>query len=166
MQPGRFALLTLASLALPAAGQAQQVVADISIAGGPVSGRIIVGDPYPRYHRTYVERRHRPAYHEVIVIRGHRGHGWYRNQGYRVVRVYYDRGRNSFYDRPYHSGLRAIVVYERGGRYYADRDYRFDRDDYRRGGNDRNDHRRGDDDRNDYRKRVDDRGRDGYDDRR
>ena len=139
MLPNRSALFALAALALPAGAQAQQVSADISIASGPVAGRVIVGEPYR--HPTYY---HRPAYREVVVVREHRGRGWYRNRhGYRAVRVYYDEGRDCYYDRPYYRGLRAVIVYQNSGRYFYDDD-RYDRD-------------RRDDDRNDYRRRVDDR---------
>jgi hypothetical protein len=112
-----------------------------------MAGRIIVGDPYYR-HPTY-----RPVYREVVVVRAHRGHGWYRHRGYRTVRVYYDAHRDCYYDRPYYHGLRAVVVYQGGGRYYQD-DYRHDgyrQDDYRR-----DDYRR-DDERSDYRRRIADR---------
>jgi hypothetical protein len=149
MPSARFALLTLAALALPAAAQAQRVSADIAIGGGPVAGRIIVGDPYyprPSYHY------YRPAYREVVVLRGHHGRGWQRHHGGRYVRVYYDAGRDCYYDREWHGGLRAVVVYDDGGRYYRDgyrgddRRYRDDRsDDWRR------DDRRYDDRRHDDR---------------
>jgi hypothetical protein len=148
MIPNRSALFALAALALPAGAQAQQVSADISIGGGPVAGRIIVGDPYYRH----------PVYREIVVVPAHRGRGWYRNHGYRPVQVYYDSYHNRYYDRPYYGGLRVVVVYRDGGRYYHD-GYR--RDEYR------NDYRR-DEYRNDYRRRVADRSdrwRDG-DDRR
>lgn len=157
MLPNRSALFALAALALPAGAQAQQVSADITIASGPVAGRVIVGEPY-RHPTSY----QRPAYRQVVVLREHRGRGWYRNrQGYRAVRVYYDADRDCYYDRPYYGGLRAMIVYQNNGRYFYDSD-RYDghRDGYNRSGYDR-DHRRDDsrrdDDRNDYRRRVDDR---------
>jgi hypothetical protein len=157
MLPNRSALFALAALTLPVGAQAQQVSAEITIASGPVAGRVIVGEPYR--HPTY---RQRPAYREVIVVRDHRGRGWYHNRrGYSQVRVYYDADRDCYYDRPYYRGLRAMVVYQNNGRYFFDGD-RYDghRDGYR-GDNDRDDHRRGDrgrdEARNDYRRRVDDR---------
>ncbi len=154
MIPNRSALFALAALALPAGAQAQQVSADISIASGPIAGRVIVGDE-PYRHPTYY---HRPAYREVIVVREHRGRGWYHNhRGYRAVRVYYDAQRDCYYDRPYYRGLRAMIVYQNNGRYYYDGD-RYDRSDRYRDGYHRGDHDRyDDDDRNDYRRRVDDR---------
>jgi hypothetical protein len=156
MIPNRSALFALAALALPAGLQGQQVSADISIASGPVAGRVIVGDPYYR-HPTY---RYHPAYREIVVVRGHRGNGWYRNHAYRAVRVYYDADRDCYYDRAYYGGLRAVVVYQNGGRYFSDYDRRdgYRRDDYRR-----DDYRR-DDERNDYRSRVADRSDRRYDD--
>ena len=149
MIPNRSALFALAALALPAGAKAQQVSADISIASGPVAGRVIVGDPY-YHHPAY---RYGPSYREIVVIQAHRGRGWYRNHAYRPVRVYYDDDRDCYYDRAYYGGLRAVVVYQSGGRYYFDGDRRdgYRRDDYRR-----DDYRR-DEERNDYRRRVADR---------
>lgn len=140
----RYLLLAAASLAiLPTAASAQRVVADISINEGPVSGRVIIGDQY----------RHRPHYRDsdvraVVVYRSARGHSWYHRHGYRTVRVWYDAERHRYYDRydRNYRGLREVVVYERGGRYYQD--------------DDRYDNRR-----NDYRRRVDDGRRHDDDDR-
>jgi hypothetical protein len=115
MSSARFAFLTLAALALPAAAQAQRVTADIAIASGPVSGRIIVGErQYPR-----------PVYREVVVVRSRRGAAWYHNRHVRVVRVYFDVDRGRYYDRGWRPGLRVVEVYQDGGRYYrvADRDH-------------------------------------------
>ncbi len=142
----RYLLLAAASLAvLPAAASAQRVVADISINEGPVSGRVIIGDPY-----GYRERYHAPQVRTVVVYRSARGHGWYHRHGYRTVRVWYDADRHRYYDRydRNYRGLREVVVYERGGRYYQDDDRYDDRYDDRR---------------NDYRRRVDDQ---RYDDHR
>lgn len=125
MKPLTFALAALASLLVPNAATAQQVVADISVHSGPVTGRVIVGQPDhyagrgiivvgPRYH---VSR----GYRHIAVYRGHRGHGWYRRHGYRPVRVWYDPGADSYYDRnDRHGRLHAVLIYERGGRYYRD----------------------------------------------
>jgi hypothetical protein len=143
MIPNRSALFALAALALPAGAQAQQVSADISIGGGPVAGRIIVGDPYYRH----------PVYREIVVVHAHRGRGWYSNHGYRPVQVYYDSYHNRYYDRPYYGGLRLVVVYRDGGRYYQDGDWR---DASHRGGYGRDGYQR-DEYRNDYRRRVADR---------
>ena len=142
----RYLLLAAASLAvLPSAASAQRVVADISINEGPVSGRVIIGDPY-----GYRERYHAPQVRTVVVYRSARGHGWYHRHGYRTVRVWYDADRHRYYDRydRNYRGLREVVVYERGGRYYQD-DARYDNR-Y----DDRHDDRY-DDQRNDYRRRVD-----------
>jgi hypothetical protein len=148
--------VALAALTLPGTAQAQRVTADIAIQQGPISGHVIVGDHY----------RPRPVYREYVVVRQYRGGGWYRNHGYHPMRVYWDGYR--YYDRPYRVGLRAVWVYEHGGRYYHDerndyrrrvdrRDDRYDRDVRSRHDNDRydrDDHRdRHDHDRNDYRGR-------------
>jgi hypothetical protein len=57
---------------------------------------------------------------EVIVVEKIRGRGgWWRQQGYRVITVYYDGAR--FYRRPLgRAALRKVVVYEWGGRYFVD----------------------------------------------
>jgi hypothetical protein len=57
---------------------------------------------------------------EVIVVEKIRGRGaWWKQQGYRVVTVYYDGSH--FYRQPLgRAALRKVVVYERGGRYYVD----------------------------------------------
>ena len=174
MIPNRSALFALAALALPAAAQAQHVSADISIASGPVVGRVILGGPdYGYYHS-------RPAYREVIVVQQHRGRGWYHRRGLRPIRVYYDSYRDCWYDRPYYSGLNAVVVYQDRDRYFYDGDWDRDRYSYDRHYSDgryddrhysdgRYDDRRHDgryDDRNDYRRRVDDRRGHDDDDRR
>ena len=133
------ARLTLAALAvlIPSAAQAQRVVADLRVHEGPVAGHVVVGDVHGR--RTFVEPRHsqRPFYRPVTVIRVRRGEGWYRHHGFRTVQLWYDADRNCYYDRRDGDrvGLRAVVVYEQGGRYYrnvgwrdGDRHWR-DRDD-------------------------------------
>ncbi|MGH7656937.1 MAG: hypothetical protein ACREL6_01795 [Gemmatimonadales bacterium] len=125
--------------------EAQRVSADIIIGNGPVAGRVIVGRPHIRHHgrrvvvvdrfapRRYVVHRYRVKH----VGRGHAyGHvrGLRYLPGYHPIRVYYDVRGDRYYDhrRP---GLREVVLYERGGRYYRDWDDRHDRwyddDDYR-----------------------------------
>lgn len=148
----RSSVLLVAALTIaPAVLTAQRVAADITVGHGPVSGRILIGDPYPLYHRDVIEVRHRrpyrPAYREVIVVREHRGHGWYRSRGFRAVRIWFDVDRGVYYhERPYRNyrGVREVVVYERDGRYYheydrpgrdwrgRDRDRRYDDRDYDR----------------------------------
>ena len=62
----------------------------------------------------------------IVVERTHvpRGHayGWWKKHGYREVTVYYDGAR--YYSRRLESpGFRAVVVYQRDGKYYmADAD--------------------------------------------
>ena len=124
------ALTLVPVLAAAPISAAAQVAADVVVAGGPVSGRVVVGRPYPapvylRPRVVYVER-HVP---EVIVVerrhyRGPRGHahGYWRKHGFRRVVVWESRG--VYYDRWYRGipGIREVVVYERGGRYYRDWD--------------------------------------------
>jgi hypothetical protein len=130
-------------LVLPGPLAAQRVSADIIIGHGPIAGRVILGDPFPYHSHTIVEvrpyPRYRPEYREVVVVHRSRGHDWYRRHGYRTVRVWYDADRGRYYqhhDRN-QAGLRAVVVYERGGRYYSD-------DRYEGGGRDRRSDRHGD----------------------
>ncbi len=134
MKPAIRRFAALSALLVPSAVAAQQVVADIHLRHGPVAGHIIVGHPPVYATRTiiavgprYGHPRH--GYRSVVVYRGHRGHDWYRHRGYRVVRLWYDPRYDSYYDRyDRRDGLRAVVVYERGGRYYRDgNDDRADR---------------------------------------
>lgn len=132
-------LALLLLLVLPGALAAQRVSADIVIGHGPIAGRVILGDPYPHHARTLVVvhpyHRYRPVYREVVVVHRSRGHDWYRRHGYRPVRVWYDRDDRRYYERHdrNHPGLRAVVVYERGGRYYSDDRYEDDDRDGRSG---------------------------------
>lgn len=128
------AILTAAGLVLatslmvqPAEGQ--RVSAAIII-GNHHRGRVVVIDRH--VPRTYVVHRYRVKH----VGRGHAyGHaGRLRDlRGYRPIRVYYDVRRDRYHDRR-GPGLREVVIYEQGGRYYRDWDGRSDRwydDDYR-----------------------------------
>jgi len=154
--------------ATPAA--AQRVEADIRIGGGPVSGRVIIGD------RDRYDYRYRPRHVgrvEWIRVRD-RGfnHGWFKKfrRDARVIVVYYDRRGDGYYDH-HRRGWDRVRLYERGGRYYRidDDDFydRYDDREWRRDGrydDDRWDDR---DDRRDGRRndRRDGR-RDDRDDRR
>lgn len=142
---------------------AQRVSADIRIGGGPIAGHIRINSDRFRY-------RERPRFVRVEVLRGrdyYRRSGWFRSfrRDARVIVVFYDRDRDSYYDR-FRPGLIRTNVYERGGRYYRWDDDRFDRwvgdrwNDDRRwddryDGDDRNDRR---DDRYDRRDDRRDRG--------
>jgi hypothetical protein len=171
-------LLPLLS-ATPAA--AQRVEADIRIGGGPVSGRVIIGDRrgYDRYRPRHVGRV------EWIRVRD-RGfhHGWFKKfrREARIIVVYYDRRDDRYYDHD-RGGWDRVRLYQHGGRYYRiddDNFYdRYDDRDWRRDGRyddrweGRRDDRRDDrwdgrDDRRDDRRdgRRDDRRNDRRDDRR
>lgn len=165
----RIRSLTFAAAALallPAAANAQRVVADIAIQDGPVTGHVIIGQP-PEYRHAVVRARyHRPETRVIVVYRRGYDDGWYHRRGYRVVRVWYDARYDRYYDRydARYPGLREMTVYERDGRFYrtAERnDYRRrvaepvrERQDYR----DHRDHRDHRDDRNarDHREHRDD----------
>ena len=146
--------------ATPAA--AQRVEADIRIGGGPVSGRVIIGDRRDRYEY----RPRRIGRVEWIRVRDrHFNQGWFKKfrREARIIVVYYDRRDDGYYD-DYRRGYDRVRLYERGGRFYRmddddyfdrydDRDWRRDgRDDDRRDGRyeDRRDNRR--DDRRDNRR--------------
>jgi hypothetical protein len=63
----------------------------------------------------------------VERVRAHRNAGYWVRQGYRPVTLYYVDGR--YYDRWIGGrGVREIVVYERGGRYYEASEHRRDHD--------------------------------------
>lgn len=122
--------------------QAQRVRAEVIVGTGPVSGRVVIGEPHHRYRDGYVHRyparrviveRHSPRI--IVVERIHRGRGHYqhhRHRDFRHVRAYYDSDRQAYYDS-YRPGLRQVIVYQRDGRYYHRDDDHFrdrDRDDY------------------------------------
>ena len=122
--------------------QAQRVNADIIIGGGPVSGRIIIGD------RRYDRRPRMIRRVEWVRRHDNRRAGWYRNfrRDHRVMVVYYDRRDDRYYLDRFQSGLVEIRVYERDGRYYRlDDDRDFDR--YGDGRDDRRGDRWNNDDR-------------------
>jgi len=130
-------LSLISSLTLLGSPVAAQVRGDVIIHSGPISGRVILGPMYPRPYETVVYRplpsrrvvvMERYAPRVVVVERGHRphgrAHGWYRKHGYRPVNLYYHNGRffdRVWYDRGYARDPRfqVVVVYERGGRFYA-----------------------------------------------
>jgi hypothetical protein len=138
-------LAGLLAAASPAA--AQDVTADVVFRGGPVTGRVIVGDRYSTYHRPPVVVYRRPVARRVVVVERyaprvvvvervlrHRSPRAWARHGYRPVTLYYIDGR--YYDR-WADGwppAREIVVYELGGRFYSDecdgrgRDHRYDRE--------------------------------------
>jgi len=60
----------------------------------------------------------------VVVVQPvwHRGHGWWRHQGYRPATLWYDGFR--FYDRPFRrTGLREVLVFERHGHFVVTGDF-------------------------------------------
>jgi hypothetical protein len=132
-------LLTALLLAEPA--HAQQVQADIVLRSGPVASRVFIGNGYSTYGRQPVVYRRAPVRRVLVVapraivverVR-HHGYGHWRRFGYRPVTLYYIDGR--YFDRAFERpGLRQVVVYERGGRYYREYDEgeRYDHDRYDR----------------------------------
>jgi hypothetical protein len=81
--------------------------------GSSHSQERVVVTPPPRVERREVR--------EVIVVerthvpKGH-AYGWWKQHGYREVTVYYDGTR--YYSGRHDAGLRAVVVYQREGKYY------------------------------------------------
>jgi hypothetical protein len=64
--------------------------------------------------------RREPVREVIVVERTHvpRGHayGWWKQHGYREVTLYSDGSR--YYGRRHDSELRAVIVYQRDGKYY------------------------------------------------
>jgi hypothetical protein len=122
----------LAALSFVAPLSAQRVSADVAIRGGPVAGRVVVGDGYSTYRRPVVYRRvpARVIVVERVYIRHHRALRHWQRHGFRPVVVYYRDGR--YYDRDMRGGppMREVVIYERDGRCYDVCDERDWRDHY------------------------------------
>jgi hypothetical protein len=122
----------LAALSFVAPLSAQRVSADVAIRGGPVAGRVVVGDGYSTYRRPVVYRRvpARVIVVERVYVRHHRALRHWQRHGFRPVVVYYRDGR--YYDRDMRDGplMREVVIYERDGRYYDVCDERDWRDHY------------------------------------
>lgn len=147
--------------ATPAA--AQRVEADIRIGGGPISGRVIIGDRRDRYDHYDYRPRHVGRVEWIRVRDRGFNHGWFKKfrREARVIVVYYDR-RDGYYDQ-YRRGYDQVRLYERGGRFYRiDDDNYFDRYEDR---DSRRDDRYGDRRDDQYGDRRDDRWDDRRDDR-
>jgi len=123
-------LAGLLAAAGPAA--AQDVTADVVFRGGPVAGRVIVGDRYSTYHRPPVVVHRRPVARRVVVVERyaprvvvvervsrHRSPRAWARLGYRPVTLYYIDGRYYDYRADGWPRAREVVVYERGGRFYS-----------------------------------------------
>ena len=79
------------------------------------SGPVISGVEVRRRARVVAPERY------VIVVNrvAARRVGWWKNHGYRTATVYYD-GHRYYLRRLARPHLRAVIVYERGGRYFID----------------------------------------------
>lgn len=114
MAGGTVALL-LGLAAAPARAQTA-VSGGVVVRSGPVTGHVEVGSPPPP---VVVVRE--PAREVIVVERTHvphgEAHGWWKEHGYREVTVYYD-GSHYYGHRVEREGIGAVVVYQRGGRYY------------------------------------------------
>lgn len=92
--------------------QAQRVNADITIGGGPIAGRVSIGD------RGY---RPRPIGGiEWIRSGDYRRNDWWGNfeRGSRLVVVYYDPYDDAYYLDRFSPDLIELRLFERGGRFY------------------------------------------------
>ena len=124
-------LVAFSSFATPASAQ---VSGAVIVNGGPVQGRIAVGEPVfaPRpivvYQPVYGRRVEVARYAQQVVFieRGHGRQGksaqWYQRHGYRPVTLYYSQGRYFNLvsgDRRYRRGgyFLQLMVLERGGRF-------------------------------------------------
>ena len=118
----RSLLAALAVIATPL--QAQDVSGEVVVRGGPVTGRVVIGDQYSGYRpaRRVMAERYAPRVIRVERLRHHHGKHWKRGKhaGYRRTIVYYVDGR--YYDRAdrHHARAYEVVVYQRDGRYYRD----------------------------------------------
>jgi hypothetical protein len=134
MKRGTLAVIAVLVLGFRAGSVRAQTAVEgaVVVQSGPVAGHVEVNSP-PR-------ARYREPVRRVIVVervRMSRGHayGWRKKHGYRPVTVYYD-GHRYYNRRIVRAGIRAVIVYERGGRYYiADEDRDSDR--YERRNHDR-----------------------------
>ena len=123
----------VATLLTAAPAAAQNVAADVLVHSGPVVGQVTVGDAYARYRRRAVVIVHRrPVARPVVIVEryaprvvvverlhGHRSSRVWARQGYRPVTLYYRDGRYYDYWSERWPTAAEVVVYERGGRYYA-----------------------------------------------
>ncbi len=96
---------------------AQRVRADIIIGGGPIAGRVTIGD----HDRDGYRGRPRAIGHiEWVRARDYRRDDWWRDfqRGSRLVIVYWDRDDDAYYLDRYRPDLVELRMYERGGRFY------------------------------------------------
>ena len=114
IEVGGILALVCGLAAAPARAQTT-VEGGVVIHSGPVTGHVEVGSPPPVV--VYQE----PVREVIVVEHAHVPHGnaygWWKKHGYRAVTAYYD-GSHYYGRRVERPGLRAVVVYEREGRYY------------------------------------------------
>ena len=112
-------ILALA-LVTPPRLQAQTVVADIRIGGGPVYGRVLIGHP-PVYHSApVVVAPYHEHYHCRAVVVRHGPPGQIRRYHRAVVWYHPATGRYYEHRHPGLYGLRQVRVREMEGRYWFD----------------------------------------------
>jgi hypothetical protein len=99
--------------------EAQAVMADIHIAGGPLYGRVVIGHPYRPYpvHAVIAPYAHYP-FHAVVVRHGPPG----RVKRYHRAVIWYHPTSGHYYQHhhPGLRGLREVHVREANGQYWFD----------------------------------------------
>ena len=133
MKRGTVAVIAVLVLGFSARSVRAQTAVEggVVVRSGPVTGHVEVASPPRALYREQVDR--------VIVVervrmpRGH-AYGWRKKHGYRAVTMYYD-GRRYYTRRIVRPGIRAVIVYERRGRYFVtdddDRGERYHREEHR-----------------------------------
>jgi hypothetical protein len=117
MKRGTVAVIAVLVLGFSAGSARAQTAVEgaVVVQSGPVTGHVVVASPAPAGYREPVRRV--IMVERVRMPRGH-AYGWRRQHGYRAVTVYYD-GRRYYTRRIVRPGIRAVIVYERSGRYYV-----------------------------------------------
>lgn len=115
---GSALLLPLFS-AVPAS--AQRVRADIIVGGGPVAGRVLIGD------RGGYDRPRRIGGFEWIRANDYDRDDWWRSfeRDSRIVVVYWDPDEDAYYLDDFRSGLVEVRMYECDGRFYRLEENRY-----------------------------------------
>lgn len=111
--------LSALGFAIGATDLEAQARASVVVATGPVITRVHVGLPLISYGRPRpMILVGRPGNRVILLERAvwHEA-AWWKRHGYRPVRFWFDGHR--FFERPVRAhGLREVILFERGGRFY------------------------------------------------